>query len=94
MNKIIKIYTGSNPKSDLYEGKLHPENQIIKVRSDLKKEQNEYIVYTNSPFVVEAFNSFGREKDYKIIMFFDEIEMNSKNIFDKFSKVFEKLIFK
>ena len=91
--KIIKIYTGSNPKQDLYEQKLHPQSQVVKVQMDLKEEKDKYIIYTNSPFVAESFNKFGKKKGYKIIMFFDREEMNYELVFSKFSKPFEKLIF-
>ena len=91
--KIIKIYTGSNPKQDLYEQKLHPQSQVVKVIMDLKEEKEEYIIYTNSPIITEAFNKFGKRIDYKIIMYFDGEEMEPELIFDKFSKPFEKLIF-
>jgi hypothetical protein len=30
--KAIKIYVGSNPTQDLYEGKLFPDSQITKVQ--------------------------------------------------------------
>ena len=91
--KIIKIYTGSNPKQDLYEQKLHPQSQTTKVQMDLKEEKDEYIIYTNSPYVTEAFNKFGKEKDYKIIMHFDGEEMEPTFVFEKFSKPFNQLIF-
>lgn len=93
MNKMIKIFTGSNPKQDLFELKLHPQSQIEKVRMDLKVKKAEYSIYTNSPYVTEAFNKFGKEKGYKILMYFDGEEMDPELIFEKFGKPFHNLIF-
>ena len=90
---MIKIFTGSNPKQDLFELKLHPQSQIEKVRMDLKVKKAEYSIYTNSPYVTEAFNKFGKEKGYKILMYFDGEEMDPELIFEKFGKPFHNLIF-
>ena len=91
--KTIKINVGSNPTSDLYEQKLAPDSQITKVQIDLKENKDEYIIYTNSVYVTEAFNKFGKQQGYEIIMYYDGTEMDKDKLFDKFSKPFEELIF-
>ncbi len=91
--KEIKIFTGNCNIDILYEQGLHPKNQIKKVIEDLKKDTNLHKIYTNSPFVAEAFNKYGKEKDYKIQTYFNNNKIKKEEMFHKFSEPFSKLIF-
>ncbi len=91
--KKIKIYTGDTNIKLLFENGLHPKNQIKKVISYLNSSPDIFSIFSNSAFVVEAFNKFGKVKGYKIDFFFNHKKMNAEKIFLEFSKPFEKLIF-
>jgi len=71
MNKyVIKIISGDfvpGHNNQLFEEHLHPKSQVEKVKKELEDEATgEKIVWTNSPFVAEAFNSYGKKKGYTI----------------------------
>jgi len=91
--KKIKIYTGDTKIENLFEKGLHPKNQIRMVENFLKTVTCDIKVYTNSPFIAEAFNKFGKEKDYAIECYFEDKKVLPEVMFDKFSKAFEGLVF-
>ena len=93
--KLIEIYTGDTDVNKIFERGLHPENQIKAVISLLNTNLKiqHFSINTNSPFVAEAFNKFGKQKSYKIKFYFENKEVNSEYCFNKFSKPFENLIF-
>ena len=91
--KTIKIYVGDNPIKPLYEEKLHPISQLEKAKKDLNKSLNEYVIYTNSPYVTEYFNKYGKRKGYAIAVYYNNIQTDTVFIFTGFSKCFEHMIF-
>ena len=93
MDKIIKIYIGDTKIENLFEGGLHPRNQVKKVINFLETARQNISVLTNSVFVAESFNKFGKEKDYMIECYFENKKISKEEMFNKFSKPFETLIF-
>ncbi len=91
--KKIKIYTGDTDAKYLFEKGLHPKNQIKKVIKLLEASPNNLSVFTNSPHVAEAFNKFGKEKNYTIECYFENEKVLSEIMFREFSKPFEELVF-
>ena len=91
--KTINIYVGNCKIDLLYEQGLHPKNQIEKVKQDLAKNEDNYTIYANAPYVVEAFNKYGKEKGYTIIGFLDKKKSKLEDIFNSLSKPFEKMVF-
>lgn len=83
-NKEIHIYTGDKSADLLYEQGLHPINQIKYVKKHLNElTQTKFITYTNSPFVVEAFNSLVKKKNLKYLC----IIMTNQMIIKKIKKI-------
>jgi len=89
----IKIYTGNLKRKTFFEDGLHPKYQIEKVKKFLKTKKDLIKIHTNSPFVAEAFNKFGKEKGYNIEFYFNNKKVSADIVFDEFSKPFEQLIF-
>lgn len=93
VEKKIKIFTGDTNLLNLFEKGLHPENQIKLVKDFLKSSPDIFSIITNSPFVAESFNRFGKEKGYKIECYFSDEMVLPEVMFEKFSKPFGTLIF-
>jgi len=91
--KKIKIYTGNIQIEKLFEKGLHPISQVEKVKDLLKSFPDDIAIYTNSPFIVEAFNKYGKEGNYVLEFYFENNKLPSEIVFGKFSKVFEGLLF-
>lgn len=87
--KTIKIYVGNNPKEELFEEKLHPISQIKKAKKELNKLKENYAIHTNTPYVTECFNRYGKEYGYKIMV---NNMMNIKKWLEKrkFKEIIEK----
>jgi len=90
--KTIKINIGDTQRK-VYEMGLSPKSQVKKVKINIKKLYMSYNIYTNSPYIVEAFNKFGKEKGYNIICFYDNKKVDLEEVFDNLSKPFEELVF-
>jgi len=90
--RTIKVYTGDT-KEELFERGLHPISQVKKVKGLLSSSPSNIVVHTNSPFVAVALNKYGKEKNYAIEFYFENEKVLPEQVFDKFSKVLEKLIF-
>lgn len=93
VNKNIKIYTGDTEVKNLFEKGMHPINQIRMVINFLETAPCDVKVFTNSTHVAEAFNKFGKEKDYTIECYFEDKKVLPEVMFEKFSKPFEELVF-
>lgn len=90
--KTIKIYTG-DALSDLFEGCLHPKEQVKNVQAYLKYSPDNFKINSNSIYVVESFNKFGQLKGYKIEFYFNGEKVNPEVVFKEFEKPLTNLIF-
>ena len=90
--KTIKIYTGKL-EGVLFEENLHPKEQVIKVQKWLKDAIGDLTISSNSPFVVEGFNKFGKLKGYNLEFYFNGKKVNPEIVFEEFEKPFSDLIF-
>ena len=91
--KKIKIYTGDVEREKLFERGFHPKTQIQKVFDLLNSSPNNLSIWTNSPYIVEAFNTFGKEKNYSLEFYFKNKKVPPVIVFNEFSKPFQKLLF-
>lgn len=90
--KLIEIHTGDG-LSDLFEGCLHPKEQVKEVIAFLKYSPDNLKINSNSIYVVESFNKFGKLKGYKIEFYFNGEKVNPEVVFKEFEKPFTNLIF-
>jgi len=91
--KTIKLFSGNEKFAKLYEKGFHPETQVKKVKQHLDTLKTSLSVYTNSPFVSEAFNRFGKEKGFNVLFYYNKMRILADQYFNKMSKPFQALIF-
>ena len=91
--KWIKIFVGDDPIGAPFEEHLHPRSQIKKAEAALNKEKPNYVIYTNSVYVTEYFNKYGKQKGYKIVAYLNRTKTDLEKVFESFSEPFNKLVF-
>ena len=84
----INIEIG-NTTEECYEQGLHPKSQIEAIKKDIFTDGD--IIYTNSPYVLEAINKYHKNIELNII--YNGVKIDKTKAFTSFSEPFSTLVF-